>query len=160
MPSATPARPASTLGLRHVALYVDDLEASVHFYVDLLGMQVEWHPDADNIYLTSAGQDNLALHRRTDGAQADGPQVLDHLGFILATPGDVDGWHDFLAAQGVTIKAAPRTHRDGARSFYCADPHRGADDLSSPQCRKCGIIPRHPCRRCETGAAPASRFQF
>ncbi|MFN2309287.1 MAG: VOC family protein [Gammaproteobacteria bacterium] len=114
-------RPASTLGLRHVALYVDDLEACLHFYVDLLGMQVEWHPDADNIYLTSAGQDNLALHRRAR-ARVPGDQTLDHIGFILGAPDQVDDWHAFLAAQGVPIKAAPRSHRDGARSFYCADP--------------------------------------
>lgn len=116
------SRPASTLGLRHVALYVQDLEASLHFYVDLLGMQIEWHPDADNIYLTTAGQDNLALHRRTDGTAPSGAQVLDHIGFILQTPAQVDDWHDFLAAEGVTIKTAAKTHRDGARSFYCADP--------------------------------------
>ena len=115
-------RPASTLGLRHVALYVRDLEASLRFYVDLLGMQVEWHPDADNIYLTTSGQDNLALHRRSDGAALGGAQTLDHIGFIVQTPEQVDAWHDFLAAAGVTVKAAPRTHRDGARSFYCADP--------------------------------------
>ncbi len=116
------SRPASTLGLRHVALYVQDLEASLHFYVDLLGMQIEWHPDPDNIYLTTAGQDNLALHRRTDGAMPTGAQVLDHIGFILQTPEQVDEWRDFLAAEGVTIKTAAKTHRDGARSFYCADP--------------------------------------
>ncbi len=115
-------RPAATLGLRHVALYVNDLDACLHFYVDLLGMQVEWHPDADNIYLTSAGQDNLALHRRSDSATPSGAQSLDHIGFILPNPEQVDAWHDFLAAAGVSIKAAPRTHRDGARSFYCADP--------------------------------------
>jgi catechol 2,3-dioxygenase-like lactoylglutathione lyase family enzyme len=118
-------RPAATLGLRHVALYVNDLDACLHFYVDLLGMQVEWRPDPDNIYLTSAGQDNLALHRRGPaeaGARPSGPQSLDHIGFMLASPGQVDAWHDFLAAAGVAIRAVPRTHRDGARSFYCADP--------------------------------------
>jgi catechol 2,3-dioxygenase-like lactoylglutathione lyase family enzyme len=116
-------RPEATLGLRHVALYVDDLAAMEHFYVDLLGMQVEWRPDPDNLYLTTAGRDNLALHRRGDGAPVRaGNQVLDHIGFILPGPAQVDAWHEFLAAHGVTIKAAPRTHRDGARSFYCADP--------------------------------------
>lgn len=116
-------RPGSTLGLRHVALYVEDLAACEHFYVDLLGMQVEWRPDPDNLYLSSAGQDNLALHRRAGGeAPRAGAQVLDHIGFILQSPEQVDAWHAFLVAHGVVIKAAPRTHRDGARSFYCADP--------------------------------------
>ncbi len=114
-------RPAATAGLRHVALYVRDLAAAEHFYVDLLGMQVEWRPDPDNVYLSS-GCDNLALHRAAADFDPDCAQRLDHIGFILRSEDEVDRWHDFLAAEGVTIKAAPRTHRDGARSFYCADP--------------------------------------
>ncbi len=58
-------RPASTLGMRHVALNVTDIAICEHFYVGLLGMKVEWRPDADNLYLTS-GNDNLALHRVDD----------------------------------------------------------------------------------------------
>ena len=114
-------RPAPTAGLRHAALFVEDLAACERFYGALLGMRVEWRPDADNVYLTS-GNDNLALHRWPAGVVPTGPQRLDHIGFILATPDDVDAWHAFLLAQGVTMKTAPRTHRDGARSFYCLDP--------------------------------------
>ena len=42
-------RPPPTAGLRHVALYVQDMQAAEHFYVELLGMQVEWRPDPDNV---------------------------------------------------------------------------------------------------------------
>lgn len=115
-------RPASTRGLRHVALHVRDLPAAEHFYVDLLGMQVEWRPDADNLYLTS-GTDNLALHASERAITADS-QSLDHIGFILAGPDDVDDWYAFLSASGVEMKSAPRTHRDGARSFYCVGPEQ------------------------------------
>jgi catechol 2,3-dioxygenase-like lactoylglutathione lyase family enzyme len=111
----------SHLGLRHVALYVSQLEACQHFYCDLLGMQLVWHPDADNLYLSS-GTDNLALHRATKPFDPMAPQHLDHLGFFLDTPQAVDQWHDYLVAHAVTIKAAPKDHRDGTRSFYCADP--------------------------------------
>ncbi|HEB59577.1 MAG TPA: VOC family protein [Gammaproteobacteria bacterium] len=117
--SSTSARPPATTGLRHVALYVSDLEACEKFYVDLLGMTVEWRPDPDNVYLTS-GNDNLALHRASEAPS--GPQRLDHIGFILARLEDVTPWHDFLVANGVNILREPRTHRDGARSFYCEDP--------------------------------------
>ena len=55
-------RPGKTQGLRHVALFVPDLVVAEHFFVDLMGMTVEWRPDADNVYLTS-GNDNLALHQ-------------------------------------------------------------------------------------------------
>ena len=113
-------RPAPTAGLRHIALYVQDMEAAEHFYVDLMGMAVEWRPDADNVYLTS-GNDNLALHRSTRDTDA-GPQLLDHIGFILKTPDDVDAWYLYLKANDIEMKTEPRTHRDGARSFYCIGP--------------------------------------
>ena len=95
------------------------------FYVDLLGFQVEWEPDPDNVYLTS-GVDNLALHRaKTDagpGPAASASGVLDHLGLIVSQPADVDEWAEFLESRGVYIDAKPRTHRDGARSCYFKDP--------------------------------------
>ena len=107
--------------MRHVALNVIEMQACEDFYVGLLGMQVEWRPDPDNVYLTS-GNDNLALHRATGDAPPDGPQRLDHIGFIIDRPEQVDTWHDYLCAHGVSIKAVPKTHRDGARSLYCLDP--------------------------------------
>ena len=49
-------------GLRHVALNVADLGRMERFYRDVMGYEVEWRPDAENVYLCS-GNDNLALHR-------------------------------------------------------------------------------------------------
>ena len=114
-------KPPKTSGLRHLALWIVNFEACQHFYCDLLDMQVEWQPDADNLYLTS-GHDNLALHRAKPNFEANGPQKLDHLGFILNAIDDVDQWYEFFLANDVTISMAPKTHRDGARSFYCKDP--------------------------------------
>jgi catechol 2,3-dioxygenase-like lactoylglutathione lyase family enzyme len=119
-------RPAHA-GLRHLALNVRNFEPMKRFYTDLLGFEVEWEPDADNVYLSS-GIDNLALHRSapltTDRptAAASGPSPLDHLGLIVRSTDDVDRWAEFLEGRGVTIDAKPRTHRDGARSCYFRDP--------------------------------------
>ena len=113
-------RPDGMKGMRHVALFVEDLAACRGFYVDLVGMQVEWQPDEDNLYLTSS-TDNLALHQRQE-APLSKPQRLDHIGFILASADAVDQWHDYLVAENVRIAQGPKTHRDGARSFYCYDP--------------------------------------
>jgi catechol 2,3-dioxygenase-like lactoylglutathione lyase family enzyme len=120
MPSRAHDRPAHA-GLRHLALKVRNLEAMTRFYVDLLGFSVEWHPDPDNVYLSS-GLDNLALHRVDLPARAHEDGALDHLGLIVRAPEDVDRWAAFLESQGVTLDARPRTHRDGARSFYFRDP--------------------------------------
>ena len=112
-------RPTAHLGVRHVALYVEDLPAVQRFYVDLLGYEVEWAPDEDNLYLTS-GTDNLALHHAT--APPGGQQRLDHIGIIVQRAELVDEWFEFLSHHDVVIEAAPKTHRDGARSMYCRDP--------------------------------------
>lgn len=114
-------RPNPTRGLRHLALYVKNFAECAEFYIDLVGMKVDWQPDADNLYLT-LNDDNLALHRAAKDFHPEAPQKLDHLGFFLDTKEDVDSWHDYLKSQQVIIKAAPKDHRDGTRSFYCADP--------------------------------------
>jgi catechol 2,3-dioxygenase-like lactoylglutathione lyase family enzyme len=113
--------PPATAGLRHIALFVANFEETLAFYRDLMGMTVEWEPDADNIYLCS-GIDNLALHRYQGETRDPATQRLDHIGFVVHEPGHVDQWYEFLKKQGIAMKSTPRTHRDGARSFYCADP--------------------------------------
>lgn len=114
-------RPPATSGMRHVALWVSDLKACEHFYCQLLGMEPEWRPDEENIYLTS-GNDNLALHVAPKAFDPGCQQHLDHIGFILNKVEDVDAWHTFLVDNNVKIVKEPKTHRDGARSFYCCDP--------------------------------------
>ena len=114
-------------GLRHLALNARELDAMKRFYVDLLGFEVEWEPDADNVYLSS-GHDNLALHRwrgpatSRPGDDPSGASPLDHLGVIVRSADDVDRWAAFLESRGITLDARPRTHRDGARSCYLRDP--------------------------------------
>ena len=108
------------LGLRHLALYVRAFEETKRFYVEYLGFQVEWEPDSENTYLTS-GTDNLALHRAPDTDRGN-ETTLDHLGLIVRSAADVDAWATYLEANGVTLSERPRTHRDGARSFYFQDP--------------------------------------
>lgn len=112
-------RPKSTAGMRHVALVVNNMEACEKFYCDLLGMNVEWKPDSDNVYLTS-GNDNLALHRGEGSAAKQ--QILDHIGFIIDEIDQVDAWYRFMVENNVPIVKELKTHRDGARSFYCKDP--------------------------------------
>lgn len=118
-------RPVSTAGLRHLALNVNDLAASLDFYTRLLGMTIEWQPDDDNYYLTS-GNDNLALHRAKTNVDKNAAQSLDHLGFIIDIADDVNHWFDFLQQESVVMLSQVKDHRDGARSFYCKDPDGNA----------------------------------
>lgn len=106
------------MGIRHIALFVSDIARSEEFYCGVLGYRVEWRPDDENLYLTQ-GQDNLALHK---AAAPAGETRLDHFGVMLKKEEDVAAWHAHLVSAGVRIVKEPKTHRDGARSFYAADP--------------------------------------
>jgi catechol-2,3-dioxygenase len=102
-----------------VALKCRDLGKMEAFYVGLLGYDVEWRPDPENVYLTN-GEDSLALH--VDAAAANDESRLDHIGVLLDEPADVDQWASHLTSGGVVLAAGPRTHRDGCRSCYALDP--------------------------------------
>jgi catechol 2,3-dioxygenase-like lactoylglutathione lyase family enzyme len=110
-----------TLGIRHVALNVQDPQVSKAFYVNVMRMKIEWEPDANNVYLTSDSQDNLALHKRI-GDKPNTDQNLDHIGYILPSPESVDEWYLWIKSQNVKVVNEIKTHRDGARSFYISDP--------------------------------------
>jgi catechol 2,3-dioxygenase-like lactoylglutathione lyase family enzyme len=109
------------LGIRHVALFSMDLQASERFWVDVMGYTVEWRPDPDNLYLTS-GRDNLALHRAATGAKAGEGGALDHIGLAVPRPEDVDAWAEHLLRAGMRLEEAPKQHRDGSRSLYFREP--------------------------------------
>jgi catechol 2,3-dioxygenase-like lactoylglutathione lyase family enzyme len=107
------------LGIRHVALFVSELDAAERFWIDVMGYTVEWRPDPDNVYL-HGHHDNLALHR---GAPQTGGR-LDHIGIAVPNAGDVDAWAAHLTARGVALKTQPKTHRDGSRSIYFHGPEQ------------------------------------
>ncbi len=113
--------PPPTRGIRHVALLCADMGKMERFYCDVLGYRVEWRPSAAELYLTR-GEDNLALHALTEPRESARESRLDHVGFLMSRPEDVDAWELYLREKGMVLDTEPRTHRDGARSFYARDP--------------------------------------
>jgi catechol 2,3-dioxygenase-like lactoylglutathione lyase family enzyme len=116
------SRIAGLKGMRHIALKVTDVARSKSFYQDILGMEVVWEPDPQNVYLSS-GCDNIALHEVSRNfATGATEQQLDHLGFVVATIDQVKQLEETFRASGVKIVHPFKVHRDGSASFYCADP--------------------------------------
>jgi catechol 2,3-dioxygenase-like lactoylglutathione lyase family enzyme len=115
-------RIAGLKGMRHIALKVTDVARSKNFYRDILGMDVVWEPDPQNVYL-STGCDNIALHQVSQSFAAGAVErQLDHLGFVVETVERVRELEESFRAQGVSIVHPFKMHRDGSASFYCADP--------------------------------------
>src|ERR1043166_7225009 len=120
--SSLMSRVAGVTGMRHIALKVRDVARSKSFYQEILGMDVVWEPDPDNVYLSS-GCDNLAIH----GVPANFPasaeeKQLDHIGFLVESIERVKELEQEFLAKGVRIVHPFKAHRDGSASFYCADP--------------------------------------
>ena len=113
---------AGLKGMRHIALKVRSAARSKKFYQDILGMDVVWEPDPQNVYLSS-GCDNIAIHEVTDSfAERAEERQLDHLGFVVESIDRVKELEEDFRGRGVTIVHAFKVHRDGSASFYCADP--------------------------------------
>ena len=112
-----------TLGIKHVALKVKNFDNCLKFYTDILGMDIDWQPDDDNVYLSN-GKDNLALHKDSNLDLSSKNNRLDHYGIMLKTKDDVDYWFNFIKSHDVKIFKDIKDHRDGSRSFYCYDPDK------------------------------------
>jgi catechol 2,3-dioxygenase-like lactoylglutathione lyase family enzyme len=116
------SRIAGLKGMRHIALKVRDAARAKSFYRDVLGMDVVWEPDPQNVYLSS-GCDNLAIHEVSPQLPQSGEErQLDHLGFVVESIERVQELEREFRAQGVAIVHPFKAHRDGSASFYCADP--------------------------------------
>jgi catechol 2,3-dioxygenase-like lactoylglutathione lyase family enzyme len=115
-------RIAGLKGMRHVALKVKNVAQAKTFYQEILGMDVVWEPDAENVYLSS-GCDNIAIHAVSANFAASAEEKqLDHLGFIVESTERVKELEQEFIAKGVRIVYPFKAHRDGSASFYCADP--------------------------------------
>ena len=117
-------RPPHSLGIRHLALRVSDIEKSRAFYQRVFGMNPVWEPDPLNSYLSS-GSDNLALHQTAEHPTTlnePHSSSLDHFGFLMETPEAVDEMLQWIDHCEIPVTKAPKRHRDGSYSFYLADP--------------------------------------
>src|SRR5262245_3306013 len=77
-----------THGLTHISLAVKDPDRSLRFYSQVFGVK-EYYRDQSSIQVTGPGpHDVIAFERRRSEAGKRGG--IDHFGFRLTTPADID----------------------------------------------------------------------
>lgn len=109
----------------YVVLVVEDLDRSVRFYCDLLGLPLG-HRSGPFAQLAT-GVTRVALYERPAMATTLGrelaPPPLDAPGFELGFKvDDCDAAYDELVAGGATADAAPTDRPWGQRTAYVRDP--------------------------------------
>jgi glyoxylase I family protein len=110
----------------HVALKVTDMDASIHFYHEVLGLDLVRASDPQasggRSANVAAGGQTIDLFSRPDfvSADKDKPVGMDHLCFVVEAE-SVDGLMSYLREAGVEIFWAPVV-RDGSTSVYVYDP--------------------------------------
>ena len=108
--------------LGHIGLYVRDLERSVAFYRDVLGLQVSDRSPRGAVFMTA--QDRLAEHHElllAPGRNDDGGvNVIQQISFHCATVADVKEFYRVFVENHVPIN---RTVSHGNTvSVYAQDP--------------------------------------
>jgi glyoxylase I family protein len=122
---AMPARPLEFDGIDHAVLRVTDINRSLGFYVDVLGLSLERIIDDIGIYQLRCGRNLIDLFVLPPGVSlAPGPQRgFDHL--CLSIRGDMDKIVEYLAEHKVET-ASPLRELYGATGFgtslYILDP--------------------------------------
>lgn len=99
-------------GLHHVGITVTDLDRSLRWYAEMLGM-VQWmteeYPGGRTAGLVRPGTTvhlGLDAHDR-NGGEGFAPHRtgMDHLAFAIASRSELGAWHDHLTGRGVACSA-------------------------------------------------------
>ena len=128
--------------VRHVGIVVSDMERSLQFYRDLLGLEVARDLDESGAYLDAMlalesahvrtvklrvppGETLVELLEFASPATEQRVPSLTELGptHLALTVSDLDDLYARLEAVGVRFTAPPQTSPDGAaRVTFCVDP--------------------------------------
>ncbi len=131
--------------LDYVVLIVADLDRSISFYTELLGLTLQHR--TDTYAQIEAGTTRLGLYTRqameqtlgvalglAPGAACDAVPAFE-LGFKVA---DVDAAHSELVAAGASSAAPPTTRPWGQRTAYLRDPDGNLIELAQDVERRYG----------------------
>lgn len=107
--------------LSHVILYVSDLDASVAFYRDVVGLEYRFTDAGYAEFHTGSTRFALYERRRAEWL-TEGPVLPGPAGEVVLGVEDVDAVASGLKARGVPLLAEPADRPWGHRTIHVADP--------------------------------------
>jgi glyoxylase I family protein len=120
-------------GIHHVDLAVADVDASLAFYLDLLGplglaeeiRYPTYRGTEEVVYLVDAhDRRGIGLRPADGGAHTYYDVGIEHIAFEVESRDDVDAAHERCLARGARIHFPPEEDRDeaGYYAFFVFDP--------------------------------------
>ena len=127
---------------RHIGIVVSDLERSIYFYRDLLGLSIVREMDESGNYIDNILSLNKVVVNTVKMASNDGNLIellyfrspskrintnrkINEIGYshIAFTVQDIDSEYQYLLQKGVKFNAPPQYSPDGyAKVTFCKDP--------------------------------------
>ncbi len=127
-------------GLAEIVLWVRDMDAALHFYRDLFGLEVISPPELPNKFLRAGdGEEGvpemIVLVPHPDAAAAfpreKAKRVLHHLAFRVETRA-YDDVQERFTAEGIQVRSGIHPVLKGVRTFYVDDPDGNEVEVISP----------------------------
>lgn len=127
-------------GLAEIVLWVRDMQAALHFYGDVFGLEVISPPELPNKFLRAGpGEDGvpemIVLVPHPDPSavfpREKPKRVLHHLAFRV----DSSAYEDLqkrFEAEGIEVRGGIHPVLKGVRTFYVDDPNGNEVEVISP----------------------------
>lgn len=126
------------LSIDHIVITVSDMKKTIHFYCDILGMEInQFYSKSDNTYRKSLkfGKQKINLHEASNpykpNAEVALPGTLD-ICFLTDEP--LSHWIKTFNKNNVTIESGPilKTGAIGPiESIYVRDPDKNLIEISN-----------------------------
>ena len=125
--------------LGYAILFVSDLERSIAFYRDVVGLPFRFANESYAEFATEGAKFSLLarselpelIGRHAPTGEAPWPQ--GEVAFLVE---DVDAEHERLLRAGVTVLAPPTARPWGERTLHIADPDGNVVELTRPKRRE------------------------
>ena len=127
-------------GLAEIVLWVRDMDAALHFYRDLFGLEVISPPALPNKFLRAGDGDEgvpemIVLVPHPDSSSTfpreKTKRVLHHLAFRVETRA-YDDLQNSFTAEGLEVRSGIHPVLKGVRTFYVDDPDSNEVEVIGP----------------------------